>query len=74
MTNCSRLTVARSRESNNFDNNLDQQETRNENNSPDTHQTLVNGSNIYLVEQMEKHHHRIEKLKSMIKCLGKVYD
>ena len=35
---------------------------------------FVNGSNIYLVEQMEKHHHRIEKLKSMIKCLGKVYD
>ena len=56
-TNRSTQTVARSRESNNFANNLDQKETRNENTSPDTRQTLANGSNIYLVEQMEKHRH-----------------
>ena len=56
-TNRSTQTVARSRESNNVANNLDQKETRNENTSPDTRQTLANGSNIYLVEQMEKHRH-----------------
>ena len=56
-TNRSTQTVARSRESNNFANNLDQKETRNENTSPGTRQTLANGSNIYLVEQMEKHRH-----------------
>ena len=56
-TNRSTQTVARSRESNNFANNLDQKEIRNENTSPDTRQTLANGSNIYLVEQMEKHRH-----------------
>ena len=69
-TNRSTQTVARSRESNNFANNLDQQETRNENTSPDTRQTLANGSNIYLVEQMEKHRHRMEKLEFLIKWLG----
>ena len=69
-TNRSTQTVARSRESNNFANNLDQQETRNENISPDTRQTLANGSNIYLVEQMEKRRHRMEKLEFLIKWLG----
>ena len=49
MTNRSTQNVARARESNNFDNNFDQQETRNENTSPDTRQTLANGSNNYLV-------------------------
>ena len=68
-TNRSTQTVARSRESNNFANNLDQKETRNENTSPDTRQTLANGSNIYLVEQMKKHRHRIEKLEFLIKWL-----
>ena len=66
-TNRSTQTVARSRESNNFANNLDQQETRNENISPDTRQTLANGSNIYLVE---KHRHRIDKLEFLIKWLS----
>ena len=70
MTNRSTQTVARSRESNNFDNNLDQQETRNENTSPDTRQTLANGGNIYLVEQIKKYRHRIEKLEFLSKWLG----
>ena len=60
-------SVVRSRESKNFANNLDQQETRNENISPDTRQTLANGSNIYLVE---KHRHRIDKLEFLIKWLS----
>ena len=70
MTNRSTQTVARSRKSNNFDNNLDQQETRNENTSPDTRQTLANGGNIYLVEQIKKYRHRIEKLEFLINWLG----
>ena len=49
MTNRSTQSVARPRESNNFANNLDQEETRNENTSPDNGQTLANGKNIYLV-------------------------
>ena len=70
MTNRSTQSVVRSRESNNFDNNLDQQETRNENTSPDTRQTLANSSNIYLLEQMEKHRHQIKRLEFLIKWLG----
>ena len=58
-----------SSESNNFVNNLDQQETKNENTSLDTSQTLANGSNIYLVKQMKKHRHQIKKLKFLIKWL-----
>ena len=56
-----------SRESNNFVNNLDQQEAKNENTLLDTSQTLANGSNIHLVEQMKKHRHRIKKVKFLIK-------
>ena len=37
-------SVAHSRETTNFANTLDHQETRNENTSPDTHQNLANGS------------------------------
>ena len=70
MTNRSTQSVAHPRELNNFANNLDQQETRNKNTSPNNRQTLVNGSNIYLVEQMKKHCHRIEKLEFLIKWLG----
>ena len=62
--------VARSRESNNFANNLDQQKTRNEDISTDTRQTFANDSNIYLVEQAKKHCHRNGKLEFLIKWLG----
>ena len=55
--NRSTRCVARSSETNSFANSLDQQETRNENISPDTRQTLANGSNIYLLAQMKKHRH-----------------
>ena len=68
--NRSTQSVAISREKSNFANNLDQQETRNENISPDTCQTNANGSNIYVVEQMKKHRHRIRKLEFLIKWLG----
>ena len=68
--NRSTQSVARSRETNNFANNLDQQETRNENISPDTRQTFANGSNIYLMKQMKKYRHQIEKPELLNKFLG----
>ena len=68
--NHSTQSVAHSRETNNFANTLDHQKTTNEDISVDTHQTLVGGSNIYLMEQMKKHRHRIAKLDIVIKWLG----
>ena len=67
--NPSTQSVAHSREANNFAKTLDHQKTTNEDISADTHQTLVNGSNIYLMEQMKKHRHRIAKLEFVIKWL-----
>ena len=67
--NRGKQNVARSRETNNFANNLDQQKTRNKNISTDPRQTLANDSNIYLVEQVKKHLHRNEKPEFLIKSL-----
>ena len=55
--NCGKQGVARSTETNNFNNNLDQQKTRNNDIPAVSHPTLANGSNIYLVEQVKKHRH-----------------
>ena len=70
VTNSSTQSVAHSRESTNFDNNLDEQVTRNENTSLDIRQTLASGSNTYLVERLKKHRHWIEKLEFLINWLG----
>ena len=63
-------SVARSTETNNFNNNLDQQTTRNNDILTDSPPTLANDSNIYLVEQVKKHRHRNGKLEFLIKWLG----
>ena len=55
--NRGKQSVACSRETNNFVNNLDQQKTRNNNIPTDNHQTPINDSNIYLVDQVKKHRH-----------------
>ena len=68
--NRSTQSVAHSRKAHNFANTLDHQKTSNENISADTRQTLFNGSNIYLMEQMKKHRHRIGKPEFLIKWLG----
>ena len=68
--NRGKQSVARSRETNNFANNLDQQKTRNVVISAGIRQTLANDSNIYLGEQVKKHCHRNGKLEFLIKWLG----
>ena len=68
--NRGKQSVARSTETNNFNNNLDQQKTRNNDIPTDNHPILANDSNIYLVEQVKKHRHRNGKLEFLIKWLG----
>ena len=68
--NRGKQSVARSRETHNFDNNLDQQKARNNDIPNDNRSTLANDSNIYLVEQVKKHRHRNGKLEFLIKWLG----
>ena len=68
--NRGKQSVARSTEINNFNNNLDQQKTRNNDIPTDNHPILANDSNIYLVEQVKKHRHRNGKLEFLIKWLG----
>ena len=70
LTNRGKGSVGCSRETNNFANNLDQQKTRNEDISTDTRQTLVNGSNINLVELVQNHRYWNGKLETLIKWLG----
>ena len=70
MINRGKQSVARSRETHNFDNNLDQQKARNNDIPNDNRSTLANDSNIYLVEQVKKHRHRNGKLEFLIKWLG----
>ena len=68
--NCGKQSVAHSTETNNFNNNLDQQKTRNNHIPTVSHPTLGNDSNIYLVEQVKKHLHRNGKLEFLVKWLG----
>ena len=67
--NYGKPSVARSRETHNFDNNLNQQKTRNNNIPTDNRPTLANDSNIYLVKQVKKHRRRNGKLEFLIKWL-----
>ena len=55
--NRGKQSVARSTKTNNLNNNLDQQKTRNNDISTDSHLTLANDSNIYVVEQVKKYCH-----------------
>ena len=58
MINRGKQSVARSTETNNFNNNIDQQKTRNNDIPTDSHRTLAKDSNIYLVGQVKKHRHQ----------------
>ena len=55
--NRGKQSVAHSTKTNNLNNNLDQQKTRNNDISTDSHPTLANDSNIYVVEQVKKYRH-----------------